>query len=82
MLIKYTNSIDMCVGVPYGTFTKKSVLQRKWNGARFTTYDVYVLLLGVTLFTFCICEMPGQILPPTWEQVINLNILITDLCPL
>jgi hypothetical protein len=24
LIIKYTNSIDMRVGVPYGTFTKKS----------------------------------------------------------
>jgi hypothetical protein len=28
--------------------------------------EIYTLLLGVTLFTFCIYEMPGQILPPTW----------------
>ena len=70
----------MWVGVPYGTFTKKISFaeEMKWR----TLYRIYALLLGVTLFTFCICEMPGQILPPTWESVINLNIHNTDLCPL
>ena len=62
LIIKYTNSIDMWVGVPYGTFTKKS------SFAEEILYSVNVILqIKAHLL------LAGRILLTILHHVINIH---------